>query len=97
MLNNLNLYIIKAQKELARLFAESVANMVSLLLCLQVLYFRFPIKVFILERKCVCVCVYTLGVMAFLKEAMFFFTQYSGNAPFWRIRILEVYRILEIT
>lgn len=95
MLNNLNLYVIKAQKELARLFAESVANVVSLLLWLQVLYFRFPIKVFILERKCVCICVYTLGVMAFLKEAMFFYSIFWEHS-FWRIRILEVYRILEI-
>lgn len=53
-------------------------------------------KVFILKRKmCVCVYVYTLGVILFLKEAIFF-TQHSGKAPFWRIRILEVNRILEI-
>lgn len=74
MLNtsNLNLYVIKTQKELAKLFAESVANMVSLLLWLHVLYFRFPIKVFILERKmCVCMCIYIGGDGIFERSHVF--------------------------
>lgn len=81
MLNNLNLYVIKAQKELARLFAESVANMVSLLIWLHILYFKCPIKVFILERKCVCMYLY-IRVMVFFKEAMFLLLNILGKLLF---------------
>lgn len=87
---NLHLYVIRAQKEkVGRLFAEFVINMVSLFLWLHVLYLKFLSKRCILKRKYVC----GSGGAFFEEES---FSQCPGKAPFYRIRILEVNRILEI-